>query len=127
MSRMSRFATAVAVSGGLSLVGMSLATGAAQADDQVVWGGNCPVGHTCGRWCPGDSTRDVNGVNWDWNVCHTYVMDWRGIVDVDNGVVVYAWPNAPAAPPTPPPPPPPPAVPFCHPPGALIPIGPVCP
>ena len=83
--------------------GVGLAAGSAQADDRPHWGGNCPTGQTCGQWCPGDSTRDVTGVNWDWSVCHDYAFESAGIVDVNTGEVVYAWPSGPiTATPTPP-------------------------
>ena len=40
----------------------------------------------------------VTGVQWDWSVCHEYVYDAAGIVDVGNGELVYAWPGGPIEP-----------------------------
>ena len=107
MHRISRLATTVLVSGSLGLAGFGLAAGTAQADPFGHVGGNCPSGHTCGQWCPGESRTGLEGVKWDWSVCHNYVILSQGIVDVDTGAVVYAWPHGPIAPAKPAPPPPP--------------------
>jgi hypothetical protein len=86
----------------LCLAGWALGAGTAQADPYGHVGGNCPSGMTCGRWCPGESTRGLEGVNWDWNACHNFAMMSQGIVDVDTGAVVYAWPGGPIRQATPP-------------------------
>jgi hypothetical protein len=84
MNRISRFATAVVVSGGLSLAGLGLATGTAQADP--FWGpsyngGNCPGGNTCTHWCPGDPLIPGSQViTWDWNICHDWYWNSEGVV-----------------------------------------------
>jgi hypothetical protein len=58
MNRISRFASAVVVSGGLGLAGLGLATGTAQADPAFgpsYSGRNCPAAvGSCTHWCPGD-------------------------------------------------------------------------
>ena len=98
-------ATTVLLSGGVAGV---VAAGTAQADPYGHVGGNCPSGRTCGQWCPGDSRTGLEGVKWDWSACHNYDIESQGIVDVDTGVVVYAWPRGPIRPAAPPPGPPPP-------------------
>jgi hypothetical protein len=87
MNRISRFATAVAVSGGLSMAGLGLATGTAQADP--FWGpshsgGNCPAAiGTCTHWCPGDPLIPGSQViTWDWNICHDWYWNSEGVVDI---------------------------------------------
>ena len=117
MGRMSRYAIAVVVSGGVSLAGMATA----QADP--AWGpsyngGNCPGSYTCTHWCPGDALYSwSNMVAWDWNVCHDWYWNSEGTVDVATNII-YPWhgtphdagPPPPALPPyTPPPPQPLPA------------------
>jgi len=117
MSRISRFATAVVVSGGLGLAGWGLAAGTAQADP--VWGpsyngGNCPGGNTCTHWCPGDPLIPGSQViSWDWNICHDWYWNSEGVIDV-NSNIIYPWhgggphdagPPPPAPPPYTPPPP----------------------
>ena len=109
MNRISRFATTVVMSSGLALAGLGLAANAAHAD-RVVWGPPCPSGRTCGEWCPGDSQYPPGGpgdfVTWDWNVCHVFYQDWRGIVDAGNDAVYHLpWdpnPTPPTAQPLPP-------------------------
>jgi len=121
MGRMSRFATAVVVSGGVSLAGFGLAT--AHADP--AWGpsyngGNCPGSMTCTHWCPGDTLYSwSNLVAWDWNVCHDWYWNSDGVVDV-NSNIIYPWNGVPhdAGPPPPElppyiPPPPQPLPPDC--------------
>ena len=112
MNRISRFATTVLVSGSLGLTGVGLTAVTAHAD-RVVWGPPCPSGRTCGEWCPGDSKYPPNGpgdfVSWDWNICHVFYDDWRGVVDAVNEVA-YPYPGNPnPTPPVPPPPAPRPA------------------
>ena len=114
MNRIARLATTVVVSGGLSLAGLGLATGTAQADP--FWGpsyerGNCPGGVTCTHWCPGDPLIPGSQViTWDWNICHDWYWNSEGTVDVASNIV-YPWQGVPheATPPPPPPvgPPPP--------------------
>jgi hypothetical protein len=133
MSRISRFATAVVVSGGVGLAGMA----SAQADPgwgPSYQGGNCPGSMTCTHWCPGDPLYSwSNMVAWDWNVCHDWYWNSEGIVDVSTSTI-YPWSGVPH-PVAPPPPPmgpapaplsPPPGMPFCSPRGSLIIIPPIC-
>jgi hypothetical protein len=111
MSRISRFATAVLVSGSLGLAGLGLASGTAQA----LPGGPAPLGSWPGcpednpsgpcRWCPGDppvqtGNLRVNPVVWDNNVCHTYWYVYHGQGNVAQNIFEGEVP--------PPPPPPPP-------------------
>jgi hypothetical protein len=122
MSAISRLAAAIALSGGVSLAGVGLAT--AHADP--AWGpsyqgGNCPPGITCTHWCPGDPLYSwSNMVAWDWNVCHDWYWNSEGTVDVATNLV-YPWNGVPheAAPPPPlpagPPPPLPPRPAHCPP------------
>jgi hypothetical protein len=122
MARISRFAAAVALSGGVSLAGFGLATGTAQADP--AWGpsyngGNCPAAFTCTHWCPGDPLIPGSQViTWDWNICHDWYWNSEGVVDV-NANWIYPWQGVPhEAPPPPPvapytPPPPQPLPPDC--------------
>lgn len=122
MGRMSRFATAVVVSGGVSLAGVGLAT--AHADP--AWGpsytgGNCPLAYTCTHWCPGDDVYSwSNMIAWDWNVCHDWYWNSDGVVDVNTNLV-YPWNGVPHEAPPPPdvhpytPPPPQPLPPDCPP------------
>ncbi|CAN5845452.1 hypothetical protein BH09ACT7_BH09ACT7_16160 [soil metagenome] len=70
MKRISQFATTVAVCAGLSLAGLGLTAGTAQA-------------YTYGpfQWCPGqplpnDPPRPDGSLVWDMSVCHTYWFDW---------------------------------------------------
>jgi hypothetical protein len=88
---------------------------------------------TCTHWCPGDPAIPGSQVlSWDWNVCHDWYWNSKGIVDVDSSTI-YPWsgvphqvaPPAPVAP-APPPEPLPPGTPFCSPRGALIIIPPIC-
>jgi hypothetical protein len=87
MGRISRFASAVVVSGGVSLAGWGLVTGTAQADP--FWGpsyngGNCPLAYTCTHWCPGDPLIPGSQViTWDWNICHDWYWNSEGVVDVN--------------------------------------------
>jgi hypothetical protein len=111
MNRISRLATAVLVSGSLSLAGLGLAAGTAQAlpggpAPLGSWPG-CPADHPEGpcRWCPGDppvqtGNLRVNPVVWDNNVCHTYWYVYHGQGNVAQNIFEGELP--------PPPPPPPP-------------------
>ncbi len=74
-------------------IGAGLAAGVAQADPYGHVGGNCPAGHTCGKWCPGERVPD-NFISWDMGVCHLYYYDYRGVVDADTGAL-YGWPSGP--------------------------------
>jgi len=91
-------ATAVLVSGGICLTGMSAAT--AWADD-----GCSPAAMVNGicygpnQWCPGDSLFHLtqnhihDPVTWDMNVCHTY---WHVAPDQANqGQGIYEGPEPP--------------------------------
>lgn len=78
-------------------IGVGLAAGVAQADPYGHVGGNCPAGHTRGKWCPGERVPD-NFISWDMGVCHLYYYDYRGVVDADTGAV-YGWPSGPIPPP----------------------------
>ena len=100
MNRISRFATAVVVSGGLSLAGLGLATGTAQADPAFgpsYGGGNCPPGvGTCTHWCPGDPLIPGSHViTWDWNICHDWYWNSEGVVDIASNIdLPVAWRSA---------------------------------
>lgn len=86
MNRILWLATTVLVSGGLSLAGLGLGAGIAQA------GG-------ARNWCPGDDPRGEPGgafttspPNWDWNVCHTYYIVPAGQGNVSPGILADAPP-----------------------------------
>jgi hypothetical protein len=124
MSRISRFATTVVISGGLALAGLGFAAGAAQAD---------PFAAQPHSWCPGQALP-FNNIQWDMGRCHTWytvpfgqgnvrMVDLQGI-PLDS--FISADIPAPMLTPPPPPPPPPPGTPFCSPRGALIVIPPIC-
>jgi hypothetical protein len=133
MNRGSRLAATVAMSAGLTMAGMGLAAGPAQADGPSYQGGNCPYGVTCTHWFPGDPPPPGSQIlSWDWNVPHDWYWNSEGIVDVTTNTM-YPWQGTPhpAAPPpefvpAPPPPPPPGPRPFCSPRGSLIIIPPIC-
>jgi hypothetical protein len=125
MSRLSRFATALAVSGGIGLAGLGIGAPTAQADP--AWGpsyegGNCPWGVTCTHWCPGDPLIPGSQViSWDWDICHDWYWTSEGVVDVASNTI-YPWhgvpheaPPLPAVGPHPPVPPPQPLPPDCPP------------
>jgi alkanesulfonate monooxygenase SsuD/methylene tetrahydromethanopterin reductase-like flavin-dependent oxidoreductase (luciferase family) len=124
MSRISRFATTVAISGGLALAGLGLAAGTAQAD---------PFAAQPHSWCPGQALP-FNNIQWDMGVCHTWYTVPFGqgnvrMVDLHGNPLdsfISADFPAPMLTPPPPPPPPPPSTPFCSPRGALIIIPPIC-
>jgi hypothetical protein len=133
LKRISRLATAAALSGGVSLAGLGLAA-TAPAQGPSYQGGNCPPGVTCTHWLPGEPSPPGGQVlSWDPGVPHDWYWNSEGIVDVSTNII-YPWQGAPhpAAPPPqlgPPPPPPagpPPGTPFCSPRGALIIIPPIC-
>ena len=124
MSRISRFATTVAISGGLALAGLGLVAGTAQAD---------PFAAQPHSWCPGQALP-FNNIQWDMGVCHTWYTVPFGqgnvrMVDLHGNPLdsfISADLPAPILTPPPPPPPPPPGTPFCSPRGALIIIPPIC-
>jgi hypothetical protein len=124
MSRISRFVTTVAISGGLALAGLGLAAGTAQAD---------PFAAQPHSWCPGQALP-FNNIQWDIGVCHTWYTVPFGqgnvrMVDLHgNPLDSFISTDLPAPMLTPPPPPlpPPPGTPFCSPRGALIIIPPIC-
>jgi hypothetical protein len=110
-------ATAVLVSGGAGLAGLTAWT--AQACNGA-WG---PCGYGPNRWCPGDSLYidrggPYQGVVWDMSVCHTWYKVAEGAGNVFEGPNNQSsiWegddPPPPAAPPPPAPPglPPPPGM-----------------
>jgi hypothetical protein len=110
-------ATAVLVSGGAGLAGLT--AGTAQACNGA-WG---PCGYGPNRWCPGDSLYidrggPYQGVVWDMSVCHTWYKVAEGAGNVFEGPNNQSsiWegddPPPPAAPPPPAPPglPPPPGM-----------------
>ena len=95
MSRLSRFATALVVSGGVGMAGLGLGIGTAVADGPSYQGGNCPSGLTCTHWCPGDPLIPGSQViSWDWNVCHDWFWNSEGVVDVE-GNTIYPWRGTP--------------------------------
>jgi alkanesulfonate monooxygenase SsuD/methylene tetrahydromethanopterin reductase-like flavin-dependent oxidoreductase (luciferase family) len=124
MSRISRFATTVAISGGLALAGLGLAAGTAQAN---------PFAAQPHSWCPRQALP-FNNIQWDMEVCHTWYTVPFGqgnvrMVDLRGNPLdsfISADIPAPMLTPPPPPPPPPPGTPFCSPRGALIIIPPIC-
>ena len=124
MTRISRLATTVAVSGGLAMAGLGLAAGAAQADP------NQAVGY---NWCPGEALPFSN-IQWDMGVCHTYYMVPFGqgnvrMVDLQGNPLdsfIAADVPPPVFAPPPPPAPLPPGTPFCSPRGSLFIVGPIC-
>ena len=124
MSRISRFATTVVISGGLALAGLGFAAGTAQAD---------PFAAQPHSWCPGQALP-FNNIQWGMGVCHTWYTVPFGqgnvrMVDVQGNSLdsfISADIPAPMLTPPPPPPPPPPGTPFCSPRGALIIIPPIC-
>ena len=133
LNRISRFATAVVLSGGMSLAAMGLAA-TAPAEGPSYQGGNCPPGITCTHWFPGEPSPPGGQVlSWDWDVPHDWYWDSEGIVDVSTNII-YPWQGAPhptAVPPqlglpAPPAAPLPPGTPFCTPRGSLIIIPPIC-
>jgi hypothetical protein len=77
-------ATAVLVSGGAGLAGLT--AGTAQACNGA-WG---PCGYGPNRWCPGDSLYidrggPYQGVVWDMSVCHTWYKVAEGAGNVFEG------------------------------------------
>jgi hypothetical protein len=85
MNRNSRFAAAVAVSGGLALSGLGLSADAAQA---------VPNTEPVLTWCPGQALPD-RGVRWDMRGCHNYFITKVGtgnVPMVDNrGNPIDSW------------------------------------
>ncbi|MFG1930052.1 hypothetical protein ACGFK1_05275 [Mycobacterium sp. NPDC048908] len=93
MNRLSRLATALVMSCGVSLSGLGMTT--AQADGPSYQGGNCPGSTTCTHWCPGDPLIPGSQViSWDWNICHDWFWNSEGVVDV-NANVIYPWRGVP--------------------------------
>jgi hypothetical protein len=121
MTRIPRFATAVAVSGSVALAGLGLGATTARAD---------PGSPNVMTWCPGQALPD-RGIRWDMNVCHNYFIAPLGTGNVPmvdfRGNSSQSWFSA-IPPPVyaPPPPPPPPGQPFCTPRGGLFIVGPIC-
>ena len=62
-------AAAALVSGVMSLAVFGLGAGIALAEEP-----------TSGTWCPGQPVPGgFTEVNWDWNVCHNYYLQVRGM------------------------------------------------
>ena len=80
MNRISRFAMALLVAGGLGVAGFGMAAGTARAEPGG-WPGCDNPGGPC-HWCPGDEAPHTGNhitdpVVWDWNICHTYyTVNW---------------------------------------------------
>ena len=95
MNRISRFATAVAASGGLALTGLGLSADSAQA---------VPTIQPVLTWCPGQSLPD-RGVRWDMLVCHDYFVTKMGTGNVPmvdhGGKPSDSWFSTDVAPPEP--------------------------
>src|SRR5262249_43378973 len=80
MNRLSRFVSAVVVSGAVGLVAAQTAH-ADPAFGPSYSGGNCPGGLTCTHWCPGDPLIPGSQViTWDWNSCHDWYWNSEGVV-----------------------------------------------
>jgi hypothetical protein len=72
MNRISRFAMAVLVAGGLGVAGFGMAAGTARAEPGG-WPGCDNPGGPC-HWCPGDEAPHTGNhitdpMDWDWNIC----------------------------------------------------------
>lgn len=53
-----------------ALVSLGSGAGIAQAE---------PLGPTSGTWCPGQPVPGgFTEVNWDWNICHNYLLQIMG-------------------------------------------------
>ena len=110
-----RIAAGALLAGAVTLAGLGLAAGSAQAQPvpaplDGAWPG-CPNNHPAGpcHWCPGDppvqtGNMVVNPVIWDAGICHTYWYVSPGQGNVSTMIWEGDTP--------PPPPPPPPAPPF---------------
>lgn len=72
--KLTRATAGALLSGGIAVAGLGLAAGAAQADPYGHVGGNCPAGHTCGKWFPRERVPD-KFINWNTGVCHLYYYD----------------------------------------------------
>ena len=73
MNRSARFATTVVATAGLSLAGLGLGAGIANAGGPYQW---CP-GDEAGGYGGGFNTPADARPNWDWNICHTfYTVNW---------------------------------------------------
>ncbi|MDT5069194.1 MAG: hypothetical protein QOK02_5349 [Mycobacterium sp.] len=106
MKRTLRFATTTAVSAGLGLAVLGLATGTAEADPGMgpsYSGGNCPAAiGSCTHWCPGDPLIPGSQViTWDWNACHDWYWTSEGVVDIA-AKTIYPWRGVPHEAPPPP-------------------------
>jgi hypothetical protein len=127
MDRMVRVATTIAVSGALAAAGVSVGSGAAQADP---YDPNAAPAHS---WCPGQALP-FNNIRWNNATCHTWYIVPSGqgnvrMVDLQGNALdsfIAADIPAPIFAPAPPPPPLPPGTPFCSPRGSLIIIPPIC-
>jgi hypothetical protein len=95
MNRISRFAAAVAVSGGLTLTGLGLSADSARA---------VPNNQPVLTWCPGQTLPD-RGVRWDMRVCHDYFITKMAAGNVPlvdyRGNPIDSWFSADVAPPEP--------------------------
>jgi hypothetical protein len=93
MNQISRFAAAVAASGGLALTGLGLSADSAQA---------FPNTQPLMTWCPGQSLPD-RGVRWDMRMCHNYFVTKMGAGNVPmvdhGGNPIDSWFSADVAPP----------------------------
>ena len=92
MKPIARLLTTAVICGSLGLVGLGLSAGTAHAVEPY-------------QWCPGQDRAGTHGaldtpdgVNWDWNVCHTYYVVPYG----HGNVSAYIWADSPP-PPMPPP------------------------
>ncbi|MGV0606066.1 hypothetical protein [Mycolicibacterium sp. XJ1904] len=86
MKALLRFAATAAVSSGMALAGLGLAS-AAGAD--YYWF----------SWCPGQtppSAASNRTLDWDWNVCHQYRYQGNDLID-ESGRLYPAPPPAPGA------------------------------
>ncbi len=81
MNRISRFATAVVMSGGLGLAGLALGAGTAQAD----------------TWCPGDHYFALLP-DWDMSVCHEYYWAYKYDPNAPTDLYLEGTPPGPARP-----------------------------
>lgn len=67
--RIARLTAAALVSGAMSLTTIGLGAGIAHADEP-----------SSGTWCPGQPVPGgFTEVNWDWNACHNYYLQKRGM------------------------------------------------
>ena len=81
MNRISRLVTTVAVSGGVSLAGLALGAGTAQAD----------------TWCPGDHYSAILP-KWDMGVCHDYYWAYKYDANAPRDLYLEGTPPGPPVP-----------------------------